>query len=116
MKESELERQQMEGSTPASERVREGWDALPGSEQAVDYDRGVIEPPRLLPYATISNANISDLVVEVTIRTPDGYRMSFEEAQEYELGDDGLPTNFEQEDIHGMWERVVGAVNARLNQ
>ena len=33
----EKEDPEAKGHTPASERVREGWDALPGDEQAVDY-------------------------------------------------------------------------------
>ena len=99
----------MTESTPASERVREAYDSLPGQEQRVDYPR--IHNAIL---RTIDLPDVSDLEIELTIRTPDGRTFTYREQEEYELDDDGLPLSWEMGDAKLMLNEVVATMRARL--
>jgi hypothetical protein len=104
----------MEGQTPASELVREGWDSLPGEEQAVDYPKtGQVGQLAPLQYATLTPTK--DLSIEVIVRTPDGLRLTFEEAVEYELEEDGAPKDFSVDDAQDLWSALKRTVDARLS-
>jgi len=102
-----------------SERVREGWDALPGdSEAEVDYKReatvevgGVSYLPQI---GRLEQGDLGflkpELCVELTVCTPDGRRIQFIEAVEYES--DQLASDLE---VTKMLDAVYGVALTRFD-
>lgn len=112
-----LLRQESNGE-PTSERVREAWDSLPGQETSVDYPK--IDYPRMgtvtnLPLPTGGYLDMKDLSVDVTVMLPDGRRLCYSESLEYQLDEDGLPVNFEEEDVLSVLEGVFNATMRRFS-
>ena len=96
----------MTESTPASERVREAYDALPGEEVRVTNHNYMQHLSEALPYA--------DLMIDISITTPDGRRFTVSESIEYELDEDKQPLNFDYDDCQNMLETAAAAMRSRL--
>jgi hypothetical protein len=122
----------MTSSTPASERVREGWESVPAdSETQVDYpksieeymkqleqklqDHGIELPPEPVSPASpyLSFDLPPTLAVEMVIGLPDGRSYTFREEVEYERDGNG-EIDFEFEDAGGVIETVARSAHLRF--
>lgn len=126
----------MTSSTPASERVREGWESVPAdSEAQIDYPQSIEEyaeqlkrklqehgielPPEPVPpaYRALETFNLADLppvlAVEMVVSLPDGRSYTFREEVEYEMDGNG-EIDFEFEDAGSVIETVSRSAHLRF--
>lgn len=115
-----------ETSTPASERVREGYDALPGEEQAVDYEcvtgetRAAYDQSHGFPGPTVVNQTFLpahdlepyfELAIEVRVQLPDGTTMEYSERVEKDAPDD-----YDFDEAFQMLSEGYKTLSTRLNR